>query len=123
MSNIEKIILIGGDNIILYIILYVSLNAFTILVYMSIKNMIRKRKLKYKLNDIEMKLEKDFVREKLKQKIFAYIFIVIFFGFIIFVIINIYNLINKNVVYNIYGILILLSMYTSIDFYEYFKND
>ena len=132
MSNVDKIILIGGKNIVLYIILYFSLNVFTILFYMFINNMARKRKLKnntkendidekYELdNDIKIKLGKYLTKEKFKQKVMAHIFLLLFWGFIIFIIMDIYNFLNKNIVYNIFGIIILLSMYTSIHFYEYF---
>ena len=132
MSNIDKIILLGGNNIMKYIILYLSLNTFTILFYRFINNKIRKSELKnnikennidvkYELdNDIKIELDKYLNREKLKQKIIAYIFLMLFIGFIIFIIMDKYNILNKNIIYYIYGIIILLSMYSSIYFYEYF---
>jgi hypothetical protein len=132
MSNIDKIVLIGGNNIILYIILYISLNSFTILFYIFITNIIKKRELRNNIkqnktdenneldNDIKIKIEKYLNKERLKQKISAYIFLILFIIFIIFIIIDIYNIINKIFVYKIFGIIILLSMYTSIHFYEYF---
>jgi hypothetical protein len=69
--------------------------------------------LKYKINNI-------LDRHKRHMKISAYIFVILFICFLVILLIDIYKVIQKNIVNNIYGIIILLSMYTSIHFFEYF---
>jgi hypothetical protein len=129
---IGDIIFIGGYNPIIYIIMYCILNFLTILFYVFINKIVRKKE---KIipkntnenninngldNDVKIEIEKILNKEKKKEKIAAYIFIIIFFSFIVLILLDLFSIINKIIIHNIYGLITLLSMFTAIQFYEYF---
>jgi hypothetical protein len=129
---IEDIIFIGGNNPILYIIMYCGLNIFTILFYVFINRIVRKKAKGVQNNtneknrndelddDMKIEIEKILNKEKKSKKIAAYIFSIIFFCFIIIIFMDLFDIMHKKIIYYIYGIIILSSMSTSIQFYEYF---
>ena len=127
MSDVEKIIFIGGNGFIMYIILYIILNGVTFLTYYTIKKVLKNKKDEIILNEnnyfddgTKNYIDKILLKQKTNEKIKAYIFIILLLAFSILIIFDIFNLFSQNIILTIYGIIILLSMYTVIPFFEYF---
>ncbi|MDR1836225.1 MAG: hypothetical protein LBQ89_01055 [Treponema sp.] len=132
MGDIGKIIFIADGNIFVYILLYCSLNCITVLFYLLVKKEANKHKAKtnkqVSINDNEnyniedIKIDKFLRKLEKKERIAAYIFFVLFFCFLFTVGLNLLNKIPERIVFEIYGVIILSSMYTVIPFFEYIKK-
>ena len=127
MSDVEKITFIGGNGFIMYIILYIILNGVTFLTHYTIKKALKNKKDEIILNEnnyfddgTKNYIDKILLKQKTNEKIKAYIFIILLLAFSILIIFDIFNLFSQNIILTIYGIIILLSMYTVIPFFEYF---
>jgi uncharacterized protein YqhQ len=131
MSDIDKIIKIAGNNTVLYIILYIVLNGVIFLTYLIITKKIKDKKTEINGNssenntidnDLQIEIEKVLNKQNKKEKISSFIFLFLLIGFIGIIVIDILKIFPRKILENIYGIIILVSAYTVIPFFEYFKK-